>query len=342
MSQSLYNSLVVKQVRQETADACSFELELPPALAKGYQYQAGQFLTFKVPHQDGELLRCYSMSSSPATDSHLQVTVKRVVDGRASNWFCDNLHAGDTIDVMRPSGVFVVKDFSQDIICYAGGSGITPMFSIIKTMLKQGSGKVRLIYANRDIDSIIFKHELNRLRKTHPTRLEIIHLLEDITGIPSKEHLTALSYHQTQAPVYICGPGPFMDAVENGLLEAGFIQQQLRIERFISLDKPQTDSTDISTSTGEANVSVEIDMFGNHYVIDCAEDETILNAARRQNVELPFSCEAGMCASCMCEIKDGEVELLNNDVLTEQDIERGLTLTCQAVPSSKKISLKYT
>ncbi|MDN3653802.1 ferredoxin--NADP reductase [Thalassotalea ponticola] len=346
---SLYHALTVMDVRHETADACTFTFGVPTQLADSYAYQAGQFLTLKVPHPEGELLRCYSMCSAPTQTVNdqvqLSITVKRVVDGRASNYLCDNITPGCRLEVMRPSGLFVVNDWQQDLLLFAGGSGITPVFSILKTALAQGSGQIRLIYANRDERSIIFLHELNQLRQQYPERLEVVHLLDSLQGVPRIGLLQSLCYDMQSARAFICGPGPYMDAAETALHNAGFNADTIHVERFVSLDsatakrdesRPQTPSDSAEAST------VTIDLYGTTHVIDCAYGETVLNAAREQGVELPYSCEVGMCASCMCEVTDGDVELRHNDVLTERDLNNGITLTCQAVPKSKTLQLKYT
>ncbi len=337
---SSYYELTVEQVRHETADACSFTLGVPASLAALFAYQAGQFLTFKIAHPEGELLRCYSMSSSPRADRSIQVCVKRVRDGRASNWLCDNIRAGDTLSVMPPAGVFTVKEQAHDLLLFAGGSGVTPVFSILKTALLEGDCHIRLIYANRDPDSIIFDHELRALQQQYPERLEIVHLLDALQGIPKTELLQALTYDMQSAQVYICGPGPFMDSAERALQQAGFASSQIHIERFVSLTTPADIVVDNTKLDGEAEI--EIDYYGDTHRFTCAPDQTLLQAAQAADVALPYSCEVGMCASCMCEITAGSVDLLNNDVLTEHDIDNQLIITCQAVPTSDKVSLKYT
>lgn len=338
MSVGLYHTLKVQDVRHESADACTITFAIPEALRTTFHYQAGQFLTLKIPFNGEELLRCYSMSSSPDLEGAVQVTVKRVVDGRASNWLCDNLRAGSALEVMKPSGVFTVKDTDRDLILFAGGSGITPVFSILKTALQSSTQHVRLIYANRDTDSIIFKHELNRLRQHYAPRLEVVHLLDTIQGVPSVALLQALCFAAEDRLAFICGPGPFMDAAETAVLAAGIDPDFIHIERFVSLQKQPSQS--VKASSGA--IEIEIDLFGESHYIDCHNDETILNAARRQGLTLPFSCEAGMCASCMCEVKEGNVQLLENEVLSNKDLDKKLTLTCQAIPVSERIKLRYT
>lgn len=343
-----FYDLMVEQVKHESADACSFTLQVPPELRQQFAFQAGQFLTFKIPYQDNteieHLLRCYSMSSSPSADKYVQVCVKRVSGGKVSNWMCDNVRTGDTLSVMPPAGVFTVKNRNDDLLLFAGGSGITPVYSILKTALVESSNHIRLVYANRDVDSILFRHELYALQKRYSERFEIVHLLDTLQHYPSQALLSALTYNMEHAQVYICGPGPFMDTVEQALHDKSFAPERIHIERFISLTSPQTDNMpqrDVDEALIEG-AAIEVDYYGQTHRFTCLPTETILQAAQKAQVELPFSCEVGMCASCMCEIKEGKVGLLCNEVLSERDLHNQMTLTCQAVPKTPTIKLEFT
>lgn len=342
---SRYHTLSVVDVIDETSDARSFVFALPDALRDAYQYQPGQFLTLRLPWNDDFLLRCYSMSSSPVSDELPKVTVKRVADGRASNLLCDQIKVGDQIEVMRPAGLFVPKRFDDNFLLCAGGSGITPVYSILKTALEQGRGRIRLIYANRDEASIIFREQLKELTQRYSDRLEVIHLLDSVQGIPSETLLASLARGIPGAKAFICGPGPFMDAMEHALELAGYAPGDIHIERFNSLPSEKEAESlsvrpEVDLDFTESEVSIELD--GEQYQIRCGTDETILEAAERSELTLPFSCKVGMCASCMCEVKSGDVALLINDVLDDRDLNRGLTLTCQAVPRSPTLALKFS
>src|SRR5580704_6322714 len=156
-----YYALSVKRVIQETADSCSLVFEIPGDLRDRFAYKAGQFLTFRIPVAGQPLLRCYSMSSSPDTDPDMKVTIKRIVEGRVSNWINDRVRQGDILQATAPAGRFCLRDRSIPIIAFSGGSGITPVISIIKTALATTSRPIKLLYANRDKDSIIFANELD-------------------------------------------------------------------------------------------------------------------------------------------------------------------------------------
>ncbi|TMM46933.1 ferredoxin--NADP reductase [Colwellia ponticola] len=361
MSSSRYNKLKVIEVIKETSDAHSILFDLPASLIEQYSYQPGQFVTLKLPYEDGFLPRCYSMSSTPTLDVGLRVTVKRVPDGRGSNWICDNLVTGSEIEVMRPSGLFVPKDLAEDHLLCAGGSGVTPVLSILRHVLTHGTGKVRFIYANRDESSVIFKDVIKALSAQYPQRLEVIHLLDSLQGIPSLSLLTSLAEGMQQGRAFICGPGPFMDAMEKAAQQAKFPDSRIHIERFVSaapVKSPAVNAEQIASVEAivvsqaqptlvvdnadlpSATILLELD--GEHHVISCESGQTVLDAAEKNGIELPYSCREGMCASCMCEVIEGNVKLNNNDVLDERDLANNLTLSCQAVPLTAEVKLKYT
>ncbi len=346
MSTSRYHSLRVDQVVQETSDAVSLQFAVPEELVERFRYRPGQFLTLRLPWQGEHLLRCYSMSSAPTVDAQLRVTVKRVVEGRGSNWICDHVQVGDAIEVMQPAGVFTPGSLDGEFLLFAGGSGVTPVFSILRSVLLRGRGQVRLIYANRDEESIIFREALKELLEQYADRLDVIHLLDSVQGRPTVSLLKRLSRGYENAQAFICGPGPYMDAAEQALQELKLPAENIHVERFVSLpseesrDEEQQAVLTESAEVDQAQISIELD--GQHFELQCQGDETILDAAEKAGIDLPYSCMAGMCASCMCEVTEGEVKLLHNDVLDERDLSRGLTLTCQAVPRTARVSLKYT
>ncbi len=346
MSTSRYHRLRVAQVVQETADAVSLQFELSAEQEAHFRYRPGQFLTLRLPWQGEHLLRCYSMSSAPTVDASLRVTIKRVVEGRGSNWVCDHVGIGDEIEVMPPAGVFVPKSLDGDFLLFAGGSGVTPVFSILRSVLLRGRGQVRLIYANRDEQSIIFREALKELGAQYADRFDVIHLLDSVQGVPNISLLRRLAAGMPAAQAFICGPGPFMNAAETALRELKLAPERIHVERFVSLPSEEARDEELrqalDESVGVELAQVFIDLDGQIHELECHGNETILAAAERVGLDLPYSCQAGMCASCMCEVIEGEVKLLHNDVLDERDLSQGLTLTCQAVPQSSSVRLKYT
>lgn len=235
MSDVLFHRLRVREVVTETDDSRSLVFDLTPSQVERFHYRPGQFLTLRVPGQDGAVARCYSLSSSPEVDHHPKVTVKRVDGGYGSNWICDHVAAGSEIDVLEPAGVFTPRSFEEDLLLFAGGSGITPIMSIVKSSLAAGSSRAVLVYANRDEDSVIFSEELNRLAAEHPDRLVVIHWLESVQGLPSIEALHALVQPYDYSQAFLCGPRPFMQAARKALREKDFPRTGLHLERFASL-----------------------------------------------------------------------------------------------------------
>ncbi|MEG0446836.1 MAG: ferredoxin--NADP reductase [Comamonas sp.] len=344
-----YHPLRVRAVIEETHDTKSIVFDVPQALAEQFRYRPGQFLTLRLPIEGRYVPRCYSMSSAPALDDALRVTVKRVHRGRGSNWVCDKVRVGDTIELMPPSGLFSPSNLGQDFLLMAGGSGITPVFSILRTVLKQHQGKVVLFYANRDERSVIFKRDLQQLAADYPERLQIVHWLDSIQGPPSLLQIAAWAkpWIVSSGQAFVCGPGPFMDAAQAALLQAGMQEAQVHVERFVSLPDEETlqqmqaqdAANPVAAAVDEALVQLRLD--GEEYEFTCSGTETILEAGLRAGINVPFSCQAGMCASCMCQVQDGTVHLRHNEVLDAKDLSKKWTLACQSIPTSEKLRVKF-
>lgn len=342
MSQSNYFDLPVAAVIQETHDACSFEFDVPQALQSDFKYRPGQFLTLRIPWQDDWLPRCYSLSSSPYEAERLRVTVKRVDDGRGSNWLCDTIKAGDTVQVLKPAGVFVPKDLDQDFLLFAGGSGVTPVLSILRSALTQGTGRIRLLYANRDERSVIFKETLKELAAEFPERLQVIHWLDSVQGHTSPRQLARMAEGMPEAQVFVCGPEPFMQCVEQAMKLAGISGKSVHVERFVSL--PGESETHIETVVeheGSKATHLTVELDGETREIECETGEVLLAAMQREGMKPPHSCLVGSCATCMCTLVSGDVDLLANEALDGDELAEGWTLACQAVATSDKVHLKF-
>lgn len=342
MTSARYHRLTVEAVTDETADARSITLAVPDGLADSFRYRPGQFLTLRLAVGGRHLPRCYSMSSTPGLDAALRVTVKRVAGGRGSNWLCEHLQPGDSLEVMPPAGVFTPATLDGDFLLAAGGSGITPVFSILRAVLAQGGGRIRLLYANRDEGSVIFRDALKALAAAHPARLQVIHWLDSVQGIPSVAQLAGFGCSFEAAQAFICGPGPFMDAMASGLAEAGLEASRIYVERFISLPDEE-DAPPIEAATppvvDSAQVSLLLD--GSEHRFACGGGETLLAAAERHGLNLPQSCRVGLCASCMCQVEEGEVVLHHNEALDARDLARRWTLACQATPATPHLRIKF-
>lgn len=335
-----YLALRVARVVEESADARSLVFEVPEAFSERFRYQPGQFLTLRVPFEGGWLPRCYSLSSTPLLDEPLRVTVKRVRDGRASNWLCDALQEGQTLQVLPPAGVFVPRDLSADLLLFGGGSGITPVMSILRSALLAGQGRILLVYANRDQQSVIFRDELRLLAAVHPQRLQVVHWLDALQGIPLAGQLAELARPFIDAQAFICGPGPFMDTAVEGLKQLGMPPARVHVERFVSLpgegDAPTQVASDAAVA---AQLAVRLD--GQEHQLACDSGETLLDAMHRAGLNPPSACRVGGCASCMCTLESGDVELLHNDALDAGELAEGWILACQAVPTSGQLRIRF-
>lgn len=345
MTTQRYHALKVRAVTEETHDAKSVVFEVPPELVETFRYRPGQFLTLRLSVLGRHLPRCYSMSSAPTLDAHLRVTVKRVKEGRGSNWVCDHVRPGDTLEVMAPAGVFTPAALQGDFLLCAGGSGITPVFSILRSALAHGQGRIRLLYANRDERSVIFRDELNALAAAHPARLQVIHWLDSVQGVPSVAQLAELARPWVQAQAFICGPGLFMDAMVSALDKAGMPAEQVHVERFVSLpDEEDVAAINAAAPAPAATVeraTVEMELDGELYTLEVGGTETLLDAALKAGINAPHSCQAGMCASCMCQVVEGDVHLRHNEVLDAKDLAKRWTLSCQALPSTERVRVRF-
>jgi 3-ketosteroid 9alpha-monooxygenase subunit B len=335
-----YYSLTVREVIQEIADARSYVLEIPDSLLETFAYQAGQFLTFRVTVDGERLVRCYSFSSSSVTDSAPKFTVKRVTEGRVSNHINDAIEEGTRLEVMKPAGIFCLQDRDRQLLLFAGGSGITPVISLLKTALATTRRSIRLLYANRNGDSIIFRAELDELQTRYPERLEVVHRLDDVHGLADIATIRAHVGDARDADFYICGPGPYMEVVEQSLALLGVADEQIFIERFTSPELAREETAAPREQTGQgATVSVSLD--GNTRELQLAEGETILKGAVREGMAPPFACEEGYCGCCMAMLEEGEVKLKANKALDAAELAKGWILTCQALPTSSHCRVKY-
>jgi ferredoxin-NADP reductase len=332
-----YHPLTVVDVVDETADTRSFVLEIPSDLRGTFHYAAGQFCTFRATIDGEEVVRCYSMSSSPDTSDPFTTTVKRVPEGRMSNWMNDTLAPGDTIDVLRPSGLFVLHDHDTPIVAFAGGSGITPVISIVKTALATTERRIVLVYANRHQDGVIFADDLERLQSTASGRLTVHHHLDADRGFLDAVQCAAFVGEDTDADFYICGPAPYMDVVEAGLSTLDVPQKQVFIERF---ELPAAAPPDVAPAEASTE-SVVIKLASAEQTVKYQSGDTILETARRGGMNPPFSCEQGNCATCMAQLDEGTVRMRVNNALTPEEVEEGWILTCQSLPTSGHVVVNY-
>jgi 3-ketosteroid 9alpha-monooxygenase subunit B len=339
------HALRVARVVRETADACSIVLEVPESSRAAFGYRAGQFVTLHVPYGGKTLSRCYSLASSPDTDSEHKITIKRVAGGRISNWINDNVKAGDMLQCLPPGGLFVLNESTSDLVMFAGGSGITPVISLVKTGLAKTSRRVRLVYANRNFVSTIFRAELDRLAAECPGRLEVIYRYDDVDGFADVHHVREWAADRRGAEFYICGPAEFMSIVERGLLEEGVAAEHIHIERFVSPPDPDEKAAEEATTpTGSelsAPTSISIHLDGQRHDVPYKEGQTVLGACQSAGLRPPFSCTEAFCGCCMAKLVSGQVRMKHNDFLSKKEVSQGWVLTCQSIPLTPDVEIRY-
>ena len=330
-----FHPLTVVDVVDETADTRSYVLAIPPALEARFAYSAGQYCTFRATIGEEDIVRCYSMSSSPETGDPFTVTVKRVPGGKMSNSMNDALAPGDTIEVMPPAGRFVLRAGETPIVAFAGGSGITPILSIIKTALATTAREIALVYANRGPGSVIFADAIERLRAGSGGRLSVHHHLDSEKGFLDAAACAALVGDRTPADFFVCGPGPYMKIVQAGLDQRGVDPRRVFIERFELSDEARAAGEQSDTE------SITIRLDGRKRRIRYEAGDTILDAARRAGLNPPFNCQAGSCGTCMAHLDEGRVTMRVNNALGPDEVEQGWILTCQAIPTSREVVVDY-
>lgn len=330
--------LTVSDVIAETSDACTLVFDAPP---ESFDYRPGQFLTLRIPSDRcGSVARCYSLSSSPHVDGTLRITIKRTADGYASNWICDNVKPGTTLEVLSPAGIFTPRSLADNLLLFAGGSGITPVISIVKSALAAGSGRLVLVYANRDETSVIFRDELRRLAEAHPTRFVVIHWLEVLQGLPTVGQLRTIAEPFIGGEVLLCGPRPFMAAVRTALAELDVPKSRIHIERFASLGgNPFVQAATIEAG-GEPSI-VEVELDGELHRLSWPAQTKLLDLFLDNGLAAPFSCREGACSACACRLVSGEVKMLNNEVLEQEDLDDGIILACQSLPVTDTVKISY-
>ncbi|MGE2723693.1 2Fe-2S iron-sulfur cluster-binding protein [Mycolicibacterium pulveris] len=329
--------LRIKRVVRETCDAVSLVLDVPTDRAHRFRYRAGQFVTLQVDVGGDRHRRCYSMSSFPHCTDELQITIKRDPGGLVSNWLNDTAAAGDEISVAPPEGRFVLGEDERDLVAFAGGSGITPIFSLIGSALANSTRRMRLFYANRSRESVIFADSLTALAAANPDRLTVTHHFDDESGVVSRAAVESFLDRSADADYYICGPGPFMDTAEQALLGSGVPRNRLHLERFQVAPLP----SDAVNGSGEVTEKIVIELDRKTTTADYRKGNTLLQTARMAGLRAPSSCETGSCGTCMARIVCGSARMLNNDALDDDEVAEGWVLTCQSLPTSPTVHVVY-
>lgn len=348
--------LRVAEIVPETAEAISIRFEVPAELEEQFAFKAGQHLTLKADIGGEEVRRNYSLCTAPQ-ERDWMVTVKRIAGGLFSNWVGDNLKAGDTLDVMPPHGSFTT-DFGagrrRHLVGIAGGSGITPVMSLLRTTLaEEPESRFTLLYGNRDSSSVIFLDALAELKDRHMRRLELHHFLAEeegdvelFNGMLDRARCDEAIEHLIGDPGaidgwFICGPGPMMDSAEAALTGGGVDRERVHIERFTADRPPESlvrEMAELQSKAAGIMMSVTLD--GRTRRVEFSAGN-ILDSAREAGLPAPFACKAGVCATCRAKVTSGKVEMAARYGLTDEEVEAGYVLTCQSVPAGNGVAVDY-
>jgi ring-1,2-phenylacetyl-CoA epoxidase subunit PaaE len=352
-----FHKLKIAEVRRETADSVSVRFEIPPALKDVFAFKAGQHLTLRTEMNGEDLRRNYSVCVAPH-ENEIRIAVKQMPGGRFSSWANANLKEGAQIEVLPPLGRFVMpqSDSAEPYyVALAGGSGITPVLSILKTALKENPrARFTLLYGNRDSASIMFLEELAGLKNRYLDRLEVYHFLENeaeeielfngrLDRAKCDEVFSSLIDVKAADAFFICGPGPMMDAAEETLRARGVSPERIFIERFttgkVSAEQLARDEVLQQKAQG-TQITVTLDGRRSKIAFN-ADKGNILESVQAAGLPAPYACKGGVCSTCRAKVLSGTVTMKKNYGLSDEEVAQGYVLTCQSVPTSEDVALSY-
>ncbi|MDA5094979.1 phenylacetate-CoA oxygenase/reductase subunit PaaK [Aliiroseovarius sp. KMU-50] len=349
-----FHKLTVTDIQKTIRDAVV--VTLTPDEPESFNFTQGQYLTFRRDFDGQELRRSYSICAGK-DDGILQVGIKRVDGGAFSTWANEDLSAGDTIEAMPPMGNFhtpIEPEVAKSYLGFAGGSGITPVLSIIKTTLaRESQSDFTLVYANKSVNTIMFREELEDLKNRYMGRFTVIHVLEAdtqeidlFTGLVDEEKC-ALLFKQwinikSIDTAFICGPEPMMLGIAKSLRNHGLADSQIKFELFASAQPGRAAKKAVSSSASSGTgTEAVITLDGSARTITMDADTSILDAALAENMDAPFACKAGVCSTCRCKVLEGDVDMIANHALEDYEVEKGYVLSCQAYAKSDKVVVDY-
>lgn len=352
-----FHTLTIADIVDETDDAKSLHFHVPTELRNTFAFRPGQHLTLKADIAGEDVRRNYSLCTAPHENA-LKVTVKRIAGGVFSNWANDNLRAGDALDVMPPHGSFTWgfdPEAANHYVGFAGGSGITPIMSLLKTaLLTEPGSRFTLFYGNRDSRSVIFLEELAQLKNRFIDRLQVHHFLSDeaeeidlFNGMLDRAKCEMILEQMVEpgevAAFFICGPGPMMDAAEEALTAIGVPTDRILVERFTAGRPSAALAAQMQAVAQQAEgLSLWVTLDGRKRRVPFhAGAGNILDSAREAGLPAPFACKAGVCATCRARVVSGEVEMAARYGLSDEEIAAGYVLTCQSVPKGEGVEVDY-
>lgn len=345
---SEFHTLRISDIKKETPNAVSVSFDIPESLKDTFSYKAGQYITIKYMNNEEEIRRAYSIYTSPESGT-LSVGIKKVDDGVFSMYANTELKKGDHLEVMPPKGKFILSpepSISKNYLIFAAGSGITPVLSIITTALEEEPlSTVSLVYGNRSLEETMFATELFRLKRDYPDRffLEFVFSRKkEDTGLFGRIERSTVNYllknkfgGREYSTYYLCGPEGMIQAVTEILKEKGVQENQIHFELFTTSDEGNLEDT----HEGFTELTVTLDEETQTFIMP--QTSSVLDAVLKHGMDAPFSCQGGICSTCIARMSGGKAEMRKNQILTEAEIEEGLILTCQAHPSSPKLNIDY-
>jgi ring-1,2-phenylacetyl-CoA epoxidase subunit PaaE len=348
---SQFHKLNIKDIKKETDNAVSVLLDVPESLKDTFRFKAGQYITFKMTLNGNEIRRDYSICTSPKS-GELKVAIKAVDGGLFSIYANTKLNIGDSIDVAPPNGRFIFEPqskTSRTIAAFAAGSGITPILGIAKTVLEEESqSNFILTYGNKTPNDAIFLNEILQLQQSYPERfyLQLVYSQSDVDeSLFGRIDKSTVNYvlknkfsHLKASQFYICGPEEMIHTVKDTLVENGIAENQIFFELF-TVSVNQSDEIDSSIIDGNTKVTVMID--DEETTFSMPQTKSILEAALAENIDAPYSCQGGICSSCLARLKEGEAKMRQNNILTDSELAEGLILTCQAHPTTPVVYVDY-
>lgn len=356
-----FHKLEVKNKIQETPVAVSLVFNLPDDLKSEYDYKSGQYLTLRFFINEKDQRRAYSFASSPYTDQDIKVTIKEVQNGIISNHISKNVNIGDMIDVMTPTGNFTAnlnKENSNHYFMFAGGSGITPIISLTKSILfVEKKSSITLVYGNKTKNSIIFQQELQELKNKYDN-LKLIHILDMLEdGFEAKQGIITSQIvkeiiedtpNYNSSLFYLCGPAGFINIIDFELKQYQIDKDLIHTESFsTTINETSVDDDKIKRNQSSSNVlndevkKVKIVLYGEELDLEVIGDETIIEACQREGIEAPYSCCVGACSTCISKLESGEVEMDDDMALTDDEKEEGLILACTSHPLTDDVKIDF-
>lgn len=349
-----FHTLKVKEVKRETADAVSILFDVPQELNETFQFVQGQYLTLRADVNGEELRRSYSICSSPF-DKELRVAVKQIPNGKFSTYANKSIAVGDAIEVMAPLGSFNTKvsaEQEKKYAAFASGSGITPIMSIIRTVLKtESKSHFTLFYGNKRNDTIIFNNDLKDLQSAYPGRLHVHHVLSREAGVEERfsgrlSGDKCRTYHEdlidmTQLDeVFLCGPEAMIFDLKETLVDIGLSEQSIHFELFTTSNTEKKENAQEQSDVIESQV--EVIVYGESFHFGLSSDgDSILDAAMAADADAPFACKGGVCCACRAKVIEGKAKMDVNFGLDESEVQEGYILACQAHPASEKLVIDF-